>query len=182
MTPEINPLPNIALVDGQNLHLGTTSREQPWSVDHVRFRTYLREKYKVGEAYYFLGYITPTEQDLYDNLQKAGFILNFKEHPDTLKSEKKGNIDCDIIFSVMKKIIDNEPFEKAFIVSGDGDYKKLVDFLIKKDKFGKMLFPNKGFASSLYELLGSQYYDFLDSVDVKAKIEYTRAPIKKKAP
>ena len=182
MNPEINPLPNIALIDGQNLHLGTTEREQPWGIDHVKFRTYLREKYKIGEAYYFLGFISPNEQDLYDNLQKAGFILNFKEHPVNLKSEKKGNIDCEIIFSVLKKIIENEPFEKAFIVSGDGDYKKLVDFLIKKNRFGKMLFPNKGYASSLYELLGGQYYDFLDSTDVRAKIEYINAYQKKKAP
>ena len=182
MNLESNPLPNVAFIDGQNLHLGTTTREQPWAVDHARFRTYLREKYKVGEAYYFLGFISITEQDLYDRLQKAGFILNFKEHPATLRSEKKGNVDGDIIFSTMKKIVENEPFDKAFIVSGDGDYRKLVDFLIKKGKFGKMLFPNKGFASSLYELIGGEYFDFLDSVDVKAKIEYTHTPKKKKAP
>lgn len=182
MNPKTNALSNVAFIDGQNLHLGTTDREKPWSVDHVRFRRYLREKYKIDEAYYFLGYTSAAEQDLYDNLQKAGFILNFKEHPATLKSDKKGNIDSDIIFSLMRKLIDNEPFDKAFIVSGDGDYKKLVDFLIKKEKFGKMLFPNKGFASSLYELLGSEYYDFLDSPDIKAKIEYARSSKKKKAP
>ena len=182
MNLEIKPLTNVAFIDGQNLHLGTTERDKPWAVDHVRFRTYLREKYKIGEAYYFLGYISAAEQDLYDKLQKAGFILNFKEHPASLKSEKKGNIDSDIIFSVMKRIVDGEDFGKAFIVSGDGDYKKLVDFLLKKEKFGKMLFPNKAFASSLYELMGGQYYDFLDAPDIKAKIEYAHIPQKKKAP
>ncbi len=72
----------------------------------------------------------------------------------------------------MKKLVENEPFDKAFIVSGDGDYKKLVDFLIKKDKFGKMLFPNQEFASSLYKSLGSEFYANLGDVDVKKKVQH----------
>jgi len=182
MNTEANKPTNIAFIDGQNLHLGTTDRIESWAVDYVRFRTYLREKYKVSEANYFMGFSTPKEQDLYNNLERAGFILYFRAHPESLKSDKKGNIDCDIIFNLMKKLVLDEPFGKAYIISGDGDYKKMVDFLIQRNKFGKMLFPNTGHASSLYELLGSEYYDFLDSSDVKAKIAYFRDPKMKKAP
>lgn len=60
------------------------------------------------------------------------------------------------------------------IVSGDGDYKRLVDFLIKKDHFGKMLFPNTKFASSLYKSLGTEFFDNLEAPDVKKKIVYTQ--------
>jgi len=159
---------NIAFIDGQNLYIGT--REGGWSISHRRFRIYLKDKYRIDEAYYFLGVMSETEQELYDNLQKAGFILVFREHSSTMRGKKKGNVDCDIVFAVMKKLVDNEPFEKVFIVSGDGDYKKLVDFLIKKDRFAKMLFPNKEFASSLYKKLGGDYFAHLDDVDVKTKI------------
>lgn len=72
----------------------------------------------------------------------------------------------------MKKLIENDPFEKVFIISGDGDYRKLVDYLIKKDRFAKMLFPNRKFASSLYKPLGGEFFDFLENKDVRAKIEY----------
>ena len=130
------------------------------------------DKYKVGEAYYFLGFVSEGEQDLYNNLQKAGFILAFREHSCALKGKKKGNVEWDIVFSVMKKLVDNEPFEKVYIVSGDGDYKKLVDFLIKKGRFGKMLFPNREFASSLYKTLGSEFYANLGDKDVRTKIGY----------
>lgn len=153
---------NIAFIDGQNLHLGT--REGGWVINHKKFRTYLADKYHVKEAYYFLGYVSEDEQDLYDNLQKAGFILSFREHSATLKGSKKGNVDSDIIFGVMKKLADNEPLDKVFIVSGDGDYKKMVDYLVKKGKFGKMLFPNKKFASSLYKSLGAEYFDYLENI------------------
>jgi uncharacterized LabA/DUF88 family protein len=159
---------NHAFVDGQNLYLGT--KEKGWRVNHAKFRTYLKDKYKVSEAYYFVGFVSEGEQDLYDNLQKAGFILSFREHSSALKGKKKGNVDCDIVFSIMKKLVEQEPFDKVLIVSGDGDYKKLVDFLIKKNKFEKMLFPNREFASSLYKELGSEYFDSLDNSDIKSKI------------
>lgn len=164
-------LNNVAFIDGQNLHLGT--KECGWAVDHKKLRIYLRDKYQVKEAYYFLGFISSDEQDLYDKLQKSGFILSFREHSAALKGTKKGNVDCDIIFGAMKKVADNEPLDKVFIVSGDGDYKRMVDYLVKKGKFGKMLFPNKKFASSLYKSLGGEYFDYLETPDVRAKIEYT---------
>jgi hypothetical protein len=56
-------------------------------------------------------------------------------------------------------------------VSGDGDYKRMVDFLIEEKRFKKILFPNREFASSLYKSLGSERFDFLDSKDIKKKIK-----------
>ncbi len=162
---------NVAFIDGQNLYLGT--KECGWKVDYAKFRKYLLDKYNVQEAYYYLGFISDVEQDLYDSLQKAGFILSFREHSAALKGNKKGNVDSDIVFGVMKKVADSDTFDKVFIVSGDGDYKRMVDYLVKKEKFGKMLFPNKKFASSLYHSLGGEYFDYLESAGVKAKIEYT---------
>jgi len=69
---------NIAFIDGQNLHLGAA--ENNWRVDYQRFRVYLRDKYSVEEAYYFFGYVTNEQQELYNKLQKSGFIVIFKEH------------------------------------------------------------------------------------------------------
>lgn len=121
---------NIAFIDGQNLHLGT--QHNNWKVNYKKFRKYLNDKYHIIEAYYFLGYISEDLQDLYNSLQKAGFIIIFKEHFPGMRGSKKGNVDADIIFEIMKNIIDNNKFDKIIIVSGDGDYKKVVDFLIKK--------------------------------------------------
>jgi uncharacterized LabA/DUF88 family protein len=79
-------------------------------------------------------------------------------------AKKKGNVDTDIVFEVMKNLIDNKDFNKIVLVSGDGDYKKLVDYLIGKNKFKKILFPNKKFASSLYKGLGSEFFDYLENL------------------
>ena len=161
---------NLAFVDGQNLHLGTT--QNGWKIDLKKFRIYLKDKYHVDEAYYYLGYVSEEQQGLYNNLQKAGFIVLFKEHSPGLKGSKKGNVDTDIVFEIMKTLIERDDFNKIILVSGDGDYKKLVDFLIKRNAFKKLLFPNRKFASSLYLKLGSEFFDYLESPAVRSKIEY----------
>ena len=165
---------NIAFVDGQNLHLGT--KENGWLVDYEKFRTYLRDKYKVKEAYYFFGFLDDNQQVLYRNVQRAGFIIVFKEHHQAMAGKKKGNVDADIIFEMMKALIE-EDFDKVVLISGDGDYKKTVNYLIEKNKFLKILFPNKKFASSLYKKLGNQFQVSLDSKDIKNKIAYKKKKV-----
>jgi uncharacterized LabA/DUF88 family protein len=163
---------NIAFIDGQNLHLGT--REEGWKIDLVKLRIYLKEKYKVKEAHYFLGYVSDEQTDLYNTLQKAGFIVVFKEHHASSVGKKKGNVDSDIIFEIMKSLLENGgDFAKIILVSGDGDYKKVVDYLIRKNRFEKILFPNKKFASSLYKKLTVRYFDYLSKTEIRKKIEYT---------
>ena len=73
--------------------------------------------------------------------------------------KKKGNVDSDIIFDIMKRIYKKESFDKIVLVSGDGDYKMLVYFLTEEDKFEKILFPNKKFVSSLYKKIIRVYFD-----------------------
>ena len=161
---------NFAFIDGQNLHMGTNSDIPPWKVDFTQFRKYLKEKYKVSQAYYFLGFVIDKKEDLYDKIQEAGFILKFREHSSAMIGKKKGNVDSDIVFAIMKKLYKKEPFDKIVLVSGDGDYRMLVDFLIEEDRFKKVLFPNKKFASSLYKKITRKYFDYL--VNIKHRIEF----------
>jgi len=161
---------NIAFIDGQNLHLGTTLSDNSWKVNLFKFKVYLEKKYRVKEAYYFLGYVQEVNQEIYSEIQKAGFILVFKQHNPAMLGKKKGNVDTDIVFEIMKKIYRKNDFNKIVLVSGDGDYKLLVDFLIEENKLKKILFPNKKFASSLYKSLGGELFDYLDNKDIKNKI------------
>ena len=130
----------------------------------------LADKYNIKEAYYFLGYVQEINQEIYSEIQKAGFILVFKQHNPVMLGKKKGNVDTDIVFEIMKKLYRKDSFEKIVLVSGDGDYKLLVDFLIEEKKFKKVLFPNRKFASSLYKKLSNNYFAYLDDHDIKVKI------------
>ena len=163
---------NIAYIDGQNLYMGTAKSTPVWHIDLYRFRRYLVEKYNVAAAYYYLGFVQTGEEydKLYELIQKAGFILVFREHNSAMLGAKKGNVDSDIIFNAMKRLYLKEAFNKIVLVSGDGDYKMLVDFLIKEGRFEKILFPNKRYASSLYKSISRQYFAYLSEDAVKKKI------------
>lgn len=168
---------NYAFIDGQNLYMGTAKREvNPWKIDLSRFRVYLEQKYNVTRAYYFLGYLDESQQSLYENIQSAGFILLFREHTSLMLGKKKGNVDSDIILNVMKKLYYQESFDKIVLVSGDGDYKQLIDFLITEKRLEKVLFPDGERASSLYNKLGAYWFAALDDKDVIKKIEMKKAP------
>jgi len=161
---------NIAFVDGQNLYMSTTTDDKPWFIDLARLRVYLRQKYKIGKAYYFLGFTREEHQELYNKIQEAGFILQFKEHSPAMLGKKKGNVDTDIVFAVMKKLYRNETFDKIVLVSGDGDYKMLVDFLIEENRFEKILFPDQKRASSLYKKIDLKYRADLNTEPMRKKI------------
>lgn len=164
---------NIAYIDGQNLHMGTAKSEPVWHINLKRLRIYLEQKYGVGKAYYYLGYVQEGSgiEKLYETIQEAGFVLVFRQHNSSMIGKKKGNVDSDIIFSVMKRLYQKEKFDKVVLISGDGDYKMLVDFLIEQGKFEKILFPNRKYSSSLYKSLSSKYFAYLDDKDVQRKIE-----------
>lgn len=163
---------NQAFVDGQNLYMNTN--EYGWKVDLKRFRVYLKEQYNVEKAYYFLGAVDEENQDIYELIQEAGFILVFREHSQSMIGKKKGNVDTDIVFSVMSKIADKEKFDQVVLVSGDGDYFKMVRYLVEKGRFCKLLSPNRHSTSSLYRVFTPKYVDFLDNSGVKNKIAYKK--------
>jgi hypothetical protein len=154
---------NIAYIDGQNLHLWT--RSEWWSVDFSKLRIYLFDKYKIKKAYYFIGYMQDENNRLYTKLQEAWFIVVFKKQQLLMETNKKWNIDSDLIFHVMAKLLDEaDKFDKILIVSWDWDFKILIDFLIKKQRFLKILFPNKKYASSLYNDLMNENFDYLINI------------------
>lgn len=150
--------------------MGTHSSQKPWKIDFFRFRIYLREKYQVKHAYYYIGYMQDENRSLYAKIQEAGFILLFRKHSIKMVGQKKGNVDSDIIFDIMKKLIRKDVFDGVVLISGDGDFRMLVDFLIEEKRFKSMLFPNKKYASSLYRKLSPQYYNNLDKTDIRKKI------------
>jgi len=102
---------NLAFIDGQNLYMGTKLETPPWKIDLKKFRDYLRKKYKVKNAYYFLGFFIEKNQELYGKIIEAEYILKFRSHNSSMMGNKKGNVDADIVFCIMKMLYKQEKFE-----------------------------------------------------------------------
>ncbi len=135
-----------AYIDSQNLNLGVKS--QGWNLDFERFYIFLQDKFKIERAYLFIGYVFGN-QSLYTYLQKIGYICVFKPTLEIKKNKKvkiKGNVDAELVLHTM---IEWKNYDKAIIVSGDGDFHCLIEYLEKKAKLLKIITPNKKYSSLL---------------------------------
>jgi len=156
-----------AFIDSQNLNLGVKNDVKRrgkviykgWNLDFVRFRVYLKEKYRVSKAYLFIG-MKPGNERLYTYLQEAGYVLIFKPTLEIKRNgriETKGNVDAEL---VLHSMIEYPNYDKVVIVSGDGDFHCLIEYLDKENKLGRLLVPNKvSFSSLLWKF--RKYIDFV---------------------
>jgi len=69
----------------------------------------------------------------------------------------KGNVDADLVLWAMKEMPN---YNKAIIVSGDGDFHSLVEYLHQQGKLQKLLTPTGQYSSLFHEF--EQYIDRLD--------------------
>ena len=164
------PQVNYAFIDGTNLH--QTMKRIGWELDYRRFRVYLSEHYGAGKAYYFFGYM-PENTPLYTFLQSVGYVLIFKPILKTPGGEVKGNCDAELVLQAM---IDLSDYEKAVIVSSDGDFYCLVNYLREKNKLECVISPSRIWCSHLLFKAAEGKIAYIENL--RRKLEY----IKKRTP
>ena len=156
---------NFAFIDSQNLNLSI--RSLGWHLDFKKFRIFLKDKYSVTKAYLFIGYIEGNA-DLYRSLQEAGFICIFKPTLVYKDGKTKGNCDAELVLQAM---IDFDNYEKAIIVTGDGDFYCLAKHLIDKNKLEILLIPNQFKFSALLKF--KEFRAYLRYMNgLRGKLEY----------
>ena len=154
---------NFAFIDSQNLNLSI--QDQGWRLDYKRFRKYLEDKYDVVKAFLFIGFI-PTQQTLYTSLQQYGYIRVFKPTLALKDGKVKGNVDAELVLHTM---IEWNNYGRAVLVTGDGDFHCLVEYLKGKNKLKKLLIPNREKYSALLRKFAGEMA-FIDSL--RGKLEY----------
>lgn len=159
---------NFAYIDGQNLNFGI--RDLGWRIDYARFRRYLREKYHVETAYLFIGFIA-SNQVLYSALQKSGFVLVFKPVLPAKDGKHKGNVDADLVLQTMIDF-NEQSFERAIIITSDGDFYCLVKYLYEKSKLFLVMSPYHRTCSSLLKKTAKEKIIYMDNL--RHKLEYKR--------
>ena len=165
---------NYAFIDGQNLNLGTSKNiknkrgriiYQGWRLDYKKFHRYLKDKYRVQKVFLFIGYIKENES-LYRKLRSYGYTLVYKPTTKDGQGKPKGNVDAELV--LYASAIEYKNYDKAVVVSGDGDFYCLLKFLQKRSKLLKVIIPNKKSASSLLTPF-EQYKVFIDYEKAKLR-------------
>lgn len=165
-----------AFIDSQNLNLGI--QKAGWKMDWRKFRRFLQEKYNVSKAFMFIGHV-PEFEDMYLKLHDAGYLIVLKptqdltkQHAEPVEEPKaedkkpiKGNIDAELVLWVMKEL---NNYQKAIIVSGDGDFHGLIEYLAEQGKLLHVLTPNWQYSQLLNQF--EQYIVRLDRL--RGELEY----------
>ena len=169
---------NYAFIDNQNLNLGV--QKLGWKMDWRKFRIFLKDTYNVEKAYMFIGHM-PEHEDMYLKMHDLGYLVVLKPtfdmtrihkpelasdiKEDTKVEEKKpikGNVDAELVLWAVKEM---KNYKKALIVSGDGDFYSLVEYLVSEDKLLNLLAPN-GQYSNLY----NAFERYIDRIDKKRSV------------
>jgi len=113
---------NYAFIDGNNFHKRIA--DMGWDLSDTRFVEYLKRKFHVTVAYYFMGYIERNEP-LYEYLRGCGYTLKFKQAV-LASGSYKGNCDVEM---TLHALTETGNYDKAIIIANDGDYASLVEHL-----------------------------------------------------
>jgi len=170
---------NYAYIDGANLHY--TYENIDWKVDYEKLLVYLRKRLNVDIAYYFIGK-TENNEDLYTNLDSVGYTIKLKEpspyitaddlcpHCNTIIRPAMQRYKADIdSYLTMQVLIDWDNFDKAVLITSDGDYDELVKRLLSRDKLKMVFAPCKSGCSWLLKSNARGRISFID--DHKKELE-----------
>ena len=108
---------------------------------------------KLEKAFIFIG-LVPGKTDLYHYLQSVGFEIIFKDTILQKDGNYKGNVDAELV--LYSAAIEYENYDKAVIISGDGDFSCLVKFLNNKQKLLKLIVPDENRYSSLLKKFSTE--------------------------
>lgn len=145
-------------IDGANLH--KSSKDLGFGIDYRKFYRWLRQKYGANNIYLFLGFIQNQKKN-YKKLEEYGYLLIFKETVNYLDGKIKGNCDAELVLKVCNDFYENN-LRNFILITSDGDFACLIDFLINKNSKVLILSPNKKKCSFLLKKTKAVITDLVD--------------------
>ena len=147
---ENNDAKIVAYIDGANLDKGIS--RLGWSIDYKRLLVWLQEKHSVSKAIFFTGRIESLSY-FYEELARIGYVLILRETVRGAGGKIKGNCDTEMVLRATIDLFEGS-YDQAIIISGDGDFACLVDFLKSKSKIKSVFAPHSDRCSILLKRTG----------------------------
>lgn len=153
-------------IDGNNLY--RSAKELGFSINYKRLRGWLRQKYNANNIYLFIG-LVPEKVKFYEYLQSCGYILVFKQTV-SVGEKIKGNCDAELVLKTTSDFY-TKSFDKCILVTGDGDFGCLVEFLKDNNSIEQVIAPDEKKCSILLKnknieitFLNNLYHKFSDKI------------------
>lgn len=151
-------------IDGNNLY--RSAKELGFEINYKKLRGWLRQKYNTDKVYLFIG-LVPERVKFYEHLQSCGYILIFKQTV-SVGEKIKGNCDAELVLRTVSDFY-TKSFETCILITGDGDFGCLVEFLKENKSIRCIIAPDEKKCSILLRnknteitFLNDHYHKFSD--------------------
>ena len=145
-----------AFIDASNIIYG--AKTEGWFIDHRKLFKYLKSKFEIKKAFFYYGKDS-------NNLKKEAFLKKLKEFGYILRVKEikrfgkrtKANCDVDLTMDMLLKI---KEYDKAIVLTGDGDFAPLFYYLQSKNKKIIIISSPKRTAREIKKFAGANHIDF----------------------
>lgn len=131
-------------IDDNNLY--RSAKELDFEIDYKKFRGWLRQKFNPDKVYLFIG-LVPERVKFYEHLQSCDYVLVFKQTV-SVGEKIKGNCDAELVLKTASDFYEKE-FDSSILITGDGDFGCLVEFLRDKKSILEVIAPDENKCSIL---------------------------------
>ena len=175
-----NPRRRVSIfVDGANMFY-TQKKGLGWFFDPARLLTALRGDDELVDAYWYLGVKQPPDprdENFVRFLAYAGYVVRAKPlrtlfDAQTGETVQRVNLAIEIVMDMFNTVGN---YDRAILLSGDGDFERAMELLRSRGKQFSVVSTQSWIASELRMVAGSH---FLDLQELRTRIERKdRAPV-----
>ncbi len=142
-----------AFIDASNIIYGATA--EGWFIDHKKLLVYLKRKYQCSKLFFYFG-----KDD--KNIKQAKFLQKLKSFGYTLRVKqikrygKRQKANCDVDLT-MDMLLLQDKYDRAVVLTGDGDFLPLFEYLKKHRKRILIIAFSKRTSRELRRFVGSKF-------------------------
>lgn len=142
-----------AFIDASNIIYG--ARTEGWLIDQKKLFNYLKTKFKTSKTFFYFGKDdnNPKQLGFLKKLESFGFILKVKQIK-RFGNRQKANCDVDLTLDM---VLLKEKYDRAIVLTGDGDFLPLFEYLKKEKKEIAILAFPKSTARELKKFAGGNF-------------------------
>ena len=145
-----------AFIDASNIIYG--AREEGWFIDQQKLFQYLKSKFSVSKTFFYYGKDSKSQkkENFLNKLKDFGFILRVKE---IKRYGRRTKANCDVDLT-MDMLLLKDKYQQAIVMTGDGDFVPLLQYLRSQKKKIIIISSPKRTAKELRHFAGSNHIDF----------------------
>ena len=144
-----------------------------WFADPKKILDYIEKEGEIVDAFYYIGMDAPPDarqKGYLDALPSMGYTLVTKQIKTIYDSKngttkKKANLDIEIVLDMFNTI---DHYDKAILISGDGDFERALTLLRARGKQFAVMATDSFMARELLNVAG-RHYVRLDNIKDEIK-------------